>query len=127
MLVARDRAGATMDCVLEAKDMATLSVALKPFLTKDVVLCTDGSKAFAGAARKIGIEHHAVNLSAGIRVDGAWHVQNVNAYRSRFKACVQKFRGLPTCYLVSYLGLFRALDRKKQWTKTPVIAGYGDR
>ena len=113
VLVARDRGGAAMDCVLEAMVMATLSVALKPFLTKDVVLCTDGSKAFAGAARKIGIEHHAVNLSAGIRVDGAWHVQNVNAYNSRFKACVQKFRGVATCYLVSHLGWFRALDRKK--------------
>ena len=55
VLVARDRAGATMDYVQKAMDMATLSVALKPFLTKDVVLCTDGSKAFAGAARKIGM------------------------------------------------------------------------
>ena len=113
VLVARDRAGATMDCVLKAMDMATLSVALKPFLTKDVVLCTDGSKAFAGAARKLGIEHHAVNLSAGIRVDGAWHVQNVNAYHSRLKAWVQKFRGVATCYLDNYLGWFRALDREK--------------
>jgi hypothetical protein len=72
-----------MDCVLKAMDMATLSITLKPFSTKDVVLCTDGSKAFAGTARKLGIEHHAVNLSAGIRVDGAWHVQNVNAYHSQ--------------------------------------------
>ncbi len=51
VLVARDRAGATRDCVLKAMDMAALSVTLKPFLTKDVVLCTDGSNAFAGAAR----------------------------------------------------------------------------
>ena len=73
-------------CVLKAMHMTTLSVALKPFLTKDVVLCTDGSKAFAGAARKFGIEYRVVNLLAGIRVDGAWHVQNVNAYHSRLKA-----------------------------------------
>ena len=102
-----------MDCVLKAMDMATLSVALKPFLMKDVGLCTDGSKAFAGAARKLGIEHHAVNVSAGIRVNGAWHVQNVNAYHSRLKAWIQKFRGVATCYLDSYLGWFRALDREK--------------
>jgi len=113
VLVARDRAGATMDCVLKATNMATLSAALKPFLSKDVVLCTDGSKALAGAARELGVEHHAVNLSAGIRVDGAWHVQNVNAYHSRLKAWVQKFRGVATCYLASYLGWFRALDREK--------------
>ena len=111
VLVARDRAGATMDCVLKAMDMATLSAALKPFVTKDIVLCTDGSKALAGAARELGVEHHAVNLSAGVRVDGAWHVQNVNAYHSRLKSWVYKFRGVATCYLDNYLGWFRALDR----------------
>ncbi|MEI7539104.1 MAG: IS1595 family transposase [Comamonadaceae bacterium] len=110
VLVARDRAGATMDCVLKTMDMVTLSAALKPFLAKDAVLCTDGSPALAGAARQLGVEHHAVNLSAGIRVDGAWHVQNVNAYHSRLKAWIYKFRGVATCYLENYLGWFRALD-----------------
>jgi transposase-like protein len=112
VLVARDRAGVTMDCVLDAMDTVTLSAALKPYITKDVVLCTDGSKALAGAARHLGVEHHAVNLSAGIRVDGAWHVQNVNAYHSRLKAWVQRFRGVATRYLTSYLGWFRAIDRE---------------
>jgi transposase-like protein len=112
VLVARDRSGATMDCVLDTMTAVTLSAALKPFVANDVVLCTDGSKALAGAARDLGIEHHAVNLSAGIRVDGAWHVQNVNAYHSRLKAWVQKFRGVATRYLASYLGWFRALDRE---------------
>jgi transposase-like protein len=112
VLVARDRAGATMDCVLTAIDMPTLSAALKPVLAKDVVLCTDGSLALAAAARDIGVEHHAVNLSAGIRVDGAWHVQNVNAYHSRLKGWIRKFHGVATCYLPSYLGWFRALDRE---------------
>jgi transposase-like protein len=109
VLVARDRAGVTMDCVLKAMDMATLSAALKPFVDRDVVLCTDGSKALASAARKLGVEHHA--LSAGVRVDGAWHVQNVNAYHSRLKGWVYKFRGVATRYLANYLGWFRAIDR----------------
>ena len=111
VLVTRDRAGVTMDCVLKAMDMTTLSTALKPFLSKDVVLCTDGSSALAGAARQLGVEHHAVNLAAGVRVDGAWHVQNVNAYHSRLKGWVYKFRGVATRYLANYLGWFRALDR----------------
>lgn len=111
VLVARDRAGVTMDCVLNTMDMTTLSAALKPFVGKDVVLCTDGSKALAGAARELGVEHHAVNLSAGVRVDGAWHVQNVNAYHSRLKSWMRKFYGVATCYLPNYLGWFRAIDR----------------
>ena len=112
VLVARDRAGATVDCVLPAMDRLALSAALKPFLAQDVVLCTDGSGALAAAAKELGVEHHAVNLSAGIRVDGAWHVQNVNAYHSRLKGWVRRFRGVATCYLANYLGWFRALDRE---------------
>ena len=92
--------------------MTTLSAALKPFLTRDVVLCTDGSPALAGAARQLGIEHHAVNLSAGSSKDGAWHVQNVNAYHSRLKFWIHRFRGVATCYLENYLGWFRAMDRE---------------
>ena len=130
VLVARDRAGVTMDCVLKAMDITTLSAALKPFLTKDVVLCTDGSPALAGAARQLGVEHHAVNLSAGVRVDGAWHVQNVNAYHSRLKGWVYKFRGVATCYLANYLGWFRALEREHgigpkpaQWLAMALVGG----
>jgi hypothetical protein len=108
-----------MDCVLKAMDKATLSATLKPFVGKDVVLCTDGSRALAGAARELGIEHHAVNLSAGIRVDGAWHIQNVNAYHSRLKAWVYKFRGVATCYLANYLGWFRAIDREAAGAPKP--------
>jgi len=112
VLVVRDRGGATADCVMAALDAPTLSAALRPVLARDVALCTDGSPALAAAARDIGVEHHAVNLSAGIRVDGAWHVQNVNSYHSRLKGWLSKFRGVATCHLPSYLGWFRALDRE---------------
>ena len=112
VLIARDRVGVTMDCVLNAMTMTTLSAALKPFLTKDAVLCTNGSPALTAAAHHIGVEHHAVNLSADIRVDGAWNVQNVNAYHSRLTGWVCKFRGVATSYLAHYLGWFRALDRE---------------
>lgn len=119
VLVVRDRGGATADCVLTALDAPTLSAALRPVLAKDAALCTDGSPALAAAARDIGVEHHAVNLSAGIRVDGAWHVQNVNSYHSRLKGWIRKFRGVATCHLPSYLGWFRALDRVPPAGSTP--------
>ena len=122
VLVARDRSGATLDCVLKRSDQASLAAALKPFIAKDVVLCSDGATAFASAAREMGVEHHALNLSAGVRVEGPWHIQNVNAYHSRLKGWIYHFRGVATCYLENYLGWFRALDRAsdsgpspKQW------------
>lgn len=108
-----------MDCVLKATDMTALSAALKPFVARDVVLCTDGSKAFAGAARELGVEHHAINLSAGIRVDGAWHIQNINTYHSCLKSRIYKFRGVTTCYLANYLDWFRVLERNPAGGQKP--------
>ncbi len=110
VLVARDRSGITMDCVVRTPNTETLCAVLKPFLPADTVLCTDGSKSLAGVARALGVEHHAVNVSAGVRVDGPWHIQNVNAYHSRLKAWIAKFRGVATSYLPNYLGWFRAID-----------------
>jgi transposase-like protein len=119
VLVARDRSGATMDCVLQATDAATLAAALKPFVPADVVLCTDGSNALAAAARQLGVEHHAVNLSAGVRVKGAWHIQNVNAYHSHLKTWVRRFNGVATRYLANYLGWFRTLKRNTDNSLNP--------
>lgn len=111
VLVVRDRSGACADFMLGRSDKAQLSAALAPVLASDVVLCTDGSSAMASAARQIGIEHHALNMTSGPRTRGPWHIQNVNAYHGRLKTWMQRFRGVATKYLASYLGWFRALDR----------------
>lgn len=59
------------------------------------------------------MQYHSVNVSAGVRVDGPWHVQNVNvnAYVSRLRSWMRRFKGVATKYLASYLGWFRMLDR----------------
>lgn len=58
-----------MDCILPAIDASSaLSAALHP--------------ALVAAARNLGVEHDAVNLISGVRVDRAWYVQNVNAYHN---------------------------------------------
>lgn len=101
-----------MSCVVPTTDTKTLSSALRPFLPSDVVLCTDSSKALAGVARSLGLEHHAINVSVGMRVNEPWHIQNVNAYHSHLKAWIARFRGVATCYLANYLGWFRAISRE---------------
>jgi len=65
------------------------------------------------------VTHHPVNLSAGIRVDGPWHVQNVNAYHSRLKDWMRRFKGVATRYLDSYLGWFRAIERSRDGDLKP--------
>jgi transposase-like protein len=110
VLVVRDRAGNTTDFVLEAVDKLNVWKALNPLLAHDAILCTDGSKVLSSVAEVIGVTHHPVNLSAGIRVDGPWHVQNVNAYHSRLKGWMHRFHGVATHYLSNYLGWRRLID-----------------
>lgn len=111
VLVARDRSGATADFILAVDNSANIVAVVDPILAKDAVLCTESNSVMMAAARKLGVEHHPVNVSAGIRVDGAWHVQNVNSYHARFKNWLRHFKGVATKYLDSYLGWFRAIER----------------
>ena len=111
VLVARDRSGATADFLLEAASKDCLSEVLGPRVKADAILCTDGSAAMAATAKELGVHHEAMNLSAGERVRGPWHIQNANAYHGRLKGWMHRFRGVATSYLESYLGWFRALDR----------------
>jgi len=119
ILVARDRSGATADFLLEAVSKVCLSQVLKPRVNADAILCTDGSAAMAAAAKELGVHHEAMNLSAGERVRGPWHIQNVNAYHGRLKGWMHRFRGVATSYLQSYLGWFRAIDRSPTSGSTP--------
>lgn len=114
VLVLRDRSGATTDFVLPHNNKASVIQVLPQALAADVVLCTDGSGMLAAAARDLEIEHQALNTLRGERRRGAWHIQNVNGYHSRFKTWMRRFHGVATSYLESYLGWFRALDRHAQ-------------
>lgn len=112
ILVARDRTGATTDHVLETFTSNTLSDVLQSVLSQDTMLCTDGLSVYNRFARNANITHKALNIKAGIRVlDKVFHIQNVNAYHSRFKNWMRRFKGVATSYLPNYLGWHRWLDR----------------
>ncbi|MGX9772092.1 IS1595 family transposase [Janthinobacterium aestuarii] len=115
ILVARDRTGQTLDFVTGkgALTKAQLHHCLLPVIDKDVLLVTDGHPAYRAFAREAGISHQAVNLRAGIRVQGAAHVQNVNAYHSRLRQWLGPFHGVATRYLPNYLGWRWILDARR--------------
>lgn len=119
MLIARDRSGATTDFVLPADSIAEVCAVLQPVVAADAIVCTDGSPMLASVSRQLQLAHEALNLKAGIRVRGPWHIQNVNAYHSRFKGWMRHFHGVATSYLPSYLGWFRAIDRFSQLPPSP--------
>ena len=114
VLIARDRTGQTLDFVTGNGSVrkAQLRQCLQPALDKDVLLVSDANASYRYFAKEAGISHEAVNLSAGTRVKGAIHVQNVNAYHSRLRQWIQRFHGVATRYLPNYLGWRRALDTR---------------
>jgi transposase-like protein len=111
-LIARDRAGHTADAVLPGLGADAIAAALGPVVAGDAVLCSDGAKAYATFAAERGLHHEPVNLAAGVRVrEGAFHIQNVNAYHGRLKGWMGRFNGVATRYLPNYLGWRRTLER----------------
>lgn len=82
---------------------------------------SDANATYHYFAAEAGISHEAVNLSAGVRVKGAYHVQNVNAYHSRLHQWLDRFHGVATHYLPNYLGWRRALDSRRLATPTALL------
>ncbi|WP_348683628.1 IS1595 family transposase [Acidovorax soli] len=111
VMVVRDRQGHTADFQLDKLDAAHVAGALTPLIDRDAVLCTDGAAVYAAFARTSGITHCVVHARKGQRIQGALHIQNVNAYHSRLKQWMSRFHGVATRYLASYLGWRRMLER----------------
>ncbi|MBX8595947.1 IS1595 family transposase [Pseudomonas cichorii] len=111
VLVVRDRSAQHADFQLERLDGAHLQEVLKPLIDPDAVLCTDSAAVYHGFARAEGITHRRLNLRQKRRTDGAFHIQNVNAYHSRLKRWLNPFHGVATKYLANYLGWRRLLER----------------
>ncbi|QLC74576.1 IS1595 family transposase [Pseudomonas sp. LPB0260] len=115
VMVVRDREGHTADFKLAKLDAAHVREALMPLIDQESVLCTDGAAVYASFARTQGITHHVVHARPGERVrQGAFHIQNVNAYHSRLKNWMARFHGVATRYLPNYLGWRRMLERYQQ-------------
>jgi len=111
VLVARDRKGATFDAVLPQVTSAAISAALAGLVTPANHLVGDGGLPIAGFARRAGIPFHAAP-SPGKPTPEAphLHINNVNAYHSRLKQWLNRFNGVATKNLPSYLGWRRALE-----------------
>ena len=115
VMVVRDREGHTADFKLEKLDAEHVRAVLLPLIDREAVLCSDGAAVYASFARTQGITHHVVRSRPGERVrQGAFHIQNVNAYHSRLKSWMTRFHGVATRYLPNYLGWRRMLERYQQ-------------
>jgi transposase-like protein len=112
VLIARDRNAATTDEILKDRSTRSIAAVLEPVVAKSAILVSDGAQAYQAFAYYAGLPHIALNLSAGERTRGIYHIQNVNNYGSRLKTWMRRFNGVATRYLDSYLGWHRINDRE---------------
>ncbi|WP_429023979.1 IS1595 family transposase, partial [Aeromonas allosaccharophila] len=77
---------------------------LKPLVSPDAVLCSDGAGVYASFSKVHGVTHQVVHNRQGERMVGAYHIQHVNGYHHRLKEWMERFHGVATHYLKNYLG-----------------------
>ncbi|NIA52673.1 IS1595 family transposase [Massilia sp. TW-1] len=123
LLVARDRTGQTLDFHTGRGQVTVvqLNVCLKPVLPADVLLISDSALSYHHFAEQAGIMHEAVNTKPGGRSRGAIHLQNVDAWHSRFKSWLVRFRGVASRYLINYSGWQRVLDARRLATPAHLL------
>ena len=123
VLIVRDRDGHTTDEVLDSANAKEIAKVISPLIDDDILFCTDGNRIYQAFSKTLKLTHKIINASAGEHVkEGAYHIQNVNAYDSRLKNWMRHFNGISTKYLKSYLGWMRMLDRESDLTPQKVLA-----
>src|SRR6476661_6344747 len=121
VLVVRDRHGATLDHVLPDLEVPTFVRMMKSVVAQDALLVSDGRAAYGQFADHAGLLHIALNASKGERMYGSYHIQNVNAYISRLKDWLRRFKGVATHYLPTYLGWRRMIEREGDLTPARIV------
>ena len=110
VLVAADRAGATLSHTLPALNADNVKAVLGPVLAPDALLVSDANRCYPPVAAALDIPHESINASAGERVRGAVHIQTVNSRHSQIKGFLRIRRGIATKYLDSYLRWFHLIE-----------------
>ena len=74
-------------------------------------LCIDGGSALWEFASRNNFSFATMPSGRYVcEYEPIFHIQTVNAYHSRLKGWIQRFRGVATKYLHSYLGWFRRFE-----------------
>ncbi len=111
VFIVKDRSGTTTDYVHSEHNNEAITEKLEPIVDKDSILCSDGAHAHKNFPKKHDIKHHRlIALDKNRVIGGEYHIQNINDYTGRLKACVEHFNGIGTAYLDNYIGWRRFLE-----------------
>lgn len=111
VIVARDRSGATTDAVLPKLNRVSITAALGGVVTSANQFCCDGGTAIMAFARRAAIPTHVLPSPGKPSPEAPdFHINNINAYHSRFKEWMRRFHGVATKNLPNYLGWRRTQE-----------------
>lgn len=105
VLVACDRNGNEADYIAGTGSVSGkwLKSHFRQHISSDSVLITDGAASFTSFCSKLEVKHKVIINKEGMRVQGPYHIQNVNSYHSSLKNWMRRFNGVATKYLNNYL------------------------
>jgi transposase-like protein len=118
ILLALDRNGAISHYVLNQDTKEELSLALKPILTPDSVLCTDGNLSYKSIVNELyfNIDHkRLIGLDKQKVIDKIYHIQTLNNFMMRWKRWMSRFFGVGTGYMDHYIAWFIFLENKESY------------
>lgn len=114
VLVAKDRNGNIVDAVLPNHSAKAVEDVLADKLNNTNILCLDEGHPLRSFADKYGIPTKTIPAKQHVHhEEPIFHIQGVNAYHSRLKMWMQRFKGVATKYLQNYLGWRRMYERAK--------------
>ncbi|MGB5446398.1 MAG: IS1595 family transposase [Psychromonas sp.] len=118
ILLALDRNGAVSHYVLNQDTKEELSLALKPLLTPDSVLCTDGNLSYKSIVQELdfSIDHkRLIGLDKQKVIDKIYHIQTLNNFMMRWKTWMKRFFGVGTGYMEHYIAWFIFMENKESY------------
>ena len=110
ILVAADRAGATLSDTPPALNADSVKGVLEPVVARDALLVSDASGCYPPVAAALDSRYESINGAVGERVRGALHIQTVNSRHSQIKGFLRGFRGIATKYFDSYPRWFHLIE-----------------
>jgi transposase-like protein len=114
ILVTRDRLKSTSSQVvgLGRVNSDILQRSIGSRIDPESIFCSDEEPVFRAFCRKAKLLQVTINSQEKNRVvNGIYHIQNVNAFHSRYKQWEKRFKGIATKYLDNYLAWFKFLDK----------------
>lgn len=92
-----------------------LSNLLENRISNDSIVLTDGLRAYNQYFRTTSAAHIVLPSRQHNKptVDGAYHINNVNALHGRFRRFLRVYNGVSTKYLSNYLALFLWIENNK--------------